>query len=211
MHLKRNKSSKTWPIPRKGTKYLAVPSHNLKNSLPLIILLREVLDLVKTRKETKNLINQKKIKVNRENVRDEKHAISLFDVISLEDKNLKLILKNKKFDVVEVKGKEAEEKIVKIIGKKVLKGGKIQVNLRDGRNFLSKEKMKIGDSVVVDLKNNKIAEILPFKIGSEVMLLTGKHIGGTGLVEDIGKKGLIRVKIHNEKINSRLENLMVVN
>jgi len=38
MYLKRNKVGTFWPVPRKGTKYLAVPSHNLQDSIPLVVI-----------------------------------------------------------------------------------------------------------------------------------------------------------------------------
>lgn len=206
MHLKRNKMPKTWPLKRKGTKYLVRPSHSLKNSIPLLILLRDMLKIVKDRKEAKKIINLGKIKVNCKKVRDEKISLSLFDIVDLDGKKFKLILKNKKFNVDKV---EREEKIVKIVGKKILKGSKLQVNLSDGRNYVIKEKLKTGDSVVIDLKENKIKEVLEFKPGCKVLFMTGKHLGEGGVVE-IKDKNSASVKIGNEKINSRINNLMVI-
>jgi len=208
MHLKRNSMPRTWPLKRKGTKYVAIPSSGLSKSIPLVVVLRDILDLAKTRREAKKLINQKKVKVNLKIVRDENFPLSLFDILSLENKNLKLILENKKFNIIEVKGKETEEKIVKVIGKKVLKGNKIQVNLSDGRNYLTKEKIKTGDSVVLNFKENKISEILPFKDNSKVVFIAGKHLGETGTIDKIDK--MVIVKIGNEKINSKSENLMII-
>jgi len=209
MHLKRSSMPREWPLPRKGTKYLGAPSHNLKRAIPLVVVLRDVLGLVKTKKEAKNLLNDKKIKVNYKAVKDVKYGLSLFDILSLGDKNLKLILKNRKFNVAEVKGKEAEEKIVKVTGKTMLKGKKTQVNLADGRNYITDKNLKLGDSVAIDLKNNKILEVIQFKEGSKVMLTTGKHLGETGEVEKIVKK-MVYIKIGSEKIDSRVENLMVI-
>lgn len=206
MYLKRNKMPKTWPLKRKGTKYLVSPSHGLKNSIPLLILLRDMLKIVKDRKEAKKIINLGKIKVNYKKVRDEKISLSLFDIIDLDGKKFKLILKNKKFNVDKV---EREEKIVKIIGKKILKGNKLQVNLSDGRNYIIKEKLKTGDSVVIDLKENKIKEVLEFKPGCKVLFMTGKHLGEEGIIEGTDKNSA-SVKIGNEKINSRINNLMVI-
>jgi len=211
MYLKRSKIPKTWPLPRKGKEYIVRPSHSLKNSIPLLIILRDILKLVKTRKDVKKLLSSEKIKVNGKVVRDERFPLTLFDNLSLKDKNFKLIYKNKKFDVIEIGGKEAEEKVAKVIGKKVLKGNKMQINLSDGRNYLSNENVRVGDSIVLNLKENKISEVLPFKEGCKIMFISGKHIGEIGEVETIDeKRRIIVLKVGDEKINSRVDNLMVI-
>ena len=211
MHIKRQKIPKTWPLSRKGTKYLAVPKHNLKEGIPIIIILRDVLKIVGTNKEAKKILNMNKVKVNHKIVRKGKYPLTLFDILSLDNKNFKLILKKKKFDIVEAKGKDAEEKIVKVIGKKTVKKGALQVNLSDGRNYLIKESVKVGDSVVLNLKENKISEILPFKEGSKIIFITGKHIGEEGVIENIDeKKKIIELKVDSEKINGKQESLLVI-
>jgi small subunit ribosomal protein S4e len=199
---------KTWPLKRKGTKYVAIPSSGLGKSIPLVVVLRDILDLAKTRREAKRLISQKKVKVNSKIVRDENFPLSLFDVLSLDNKSFKLVLNNKKFNLEKIDEKEADEKIVKVIGKKLVKKGRIQINLSDGRNYLTKEKIKTGDSAVVNFKENKISEILPFKDNSKVVFIGGKHLGETGTIDKIDK--MIIVKIGKEKINSKSENLMVI-
>jgi len=209
MHLKRSRIPRTWPLPRKGTKYLIRPAYNLKNGIPLLIVLRDILKVVKTRKEVKRILNLKKVKVNGKIVRDESLPLSLFDNLSLENQNFKIVLKNKKFGVEE--SKETGEKIIKVIGKKMLKKGVLQINLSDGRNYLTREKVNIGDSVLADLKENKIKKILEFKKGCKILFISGKHISKIGIVEEIDEeKKRIIIKFENEKINSRLEDLIVI-
>jgi len=211
MYLKRNKMAKTWPLPRKGTKYLVRTSHNLKNSVPLLIVLRDMLNVVKTRKEAKKILMLGNIKINHNVVREEKAPLSLFDILDVGGKTFKIVFKNKKFSLDEVEGKDTEEKIVRVNGKKVLKKGKLQVNLNDGRSYLTNEKINVGDSVVIDLKENKIKEILPLKSNSKIMFLIGKHSGEQGLVEKIDEeKKTISVKLEDKKIDSRKKSLMVI-
>ena len=57
MHIKRKNIGKFWPVPRKGTKYLAVPSHNNSESISLVVVIRDVLKLVRNKKELKRLLN----------------------------------------------------------------------------------------------------------------------------------------------------------
>lgn len=208
MHQKRNKTPKIWPIPRKGTKYVVRAVHAQKKGIPLLIVLRNILKIAKDRKEAKMLLNLGKIKVNGKIIREEKFPLLLFDILNLAEKNFKLILKNKKFAVLEIKDKKLE-KIVKVVGKKLVGKGKMQINLADGRNYLFDKKVRVGDSVVVDLEANKIVEVLPFEKGRKIMFIAGKHLGEEGEVESIDEK-TANIKVENEKINAKLNNLIVI-
>jgi len=42
MHLKRQKIPKNWPVKRKGTKYVVRPNFGTDNSIPLLIVLRDI-------------------------------------------------------------------------------------------------------------------------------------------------------------------------
>ena len=42
MYLKRNCIGKFWPVPRKGTKYQAVATHDKNESIPLIVVARDI-------------------------------------------------------------------------------------------------------------------------------------------------------------------------
>jgi small subunit ribosomal protein S4e len=211
MHLKRSRVPKTWPLVRKGKKYVVKPSHSLKSGIPLLIVLRDILGLAETKKEVKKLLNLGKIKVNGKTVKQENFSLMLFDNLDLNDKKFRVVLEKKKFGVVEIESKEAEKKIAKVIGKKILREGRTQINLSDGRNFLTEERVKVGDSVLIALKENKILEILEFKEKSKIMFLSGKHIGKIGKVESIDeKRKIITLKVGEEKINTKLKNLMVI-
>ena len=204
MHLTRSEVPKIWPLPRKGSVYLVRPRNK---GLPLLIAMRDLLQVADTRKDVKNILKLGKIKVNGKVIREEKYALNLFDNLSLDNKNYKILIKNKKFVLTEEKN--SDEKIVKIIGKKMLKKGKLQVNLSDGRNYISKEKLKTGDSVVLDLKGNKISEILEFKEGCKIIFISGKHIGEHGKVMKIDGEN-ITIKEEKEEINCKVSVLMVV-
>ena len=155
MHLKRQKISKFWPVSRKGTKYVAVATHNKNEAIPLLVVMRDVLKLVKNKKELKKLINDKKIQINHKEIRETNYPICLFDVINLPDikKNCRAMLsKQKKIIFKEISEEEAKTKIFKVLNKKILGKGKTQFNLMHGKNIISNEKIKLGDSIVLNLK-----------------------------------------------------------
>ncbi len=216
MYLKRNKIGKFWPIPKKGTKYVAVATHNKKESIPLIIVMRDILKITENKKELKRVINQKKILINHKVIREINFPVSLFDIISLPNfkKNYRAVFSAyRKIIFKEISDKEAETKIFKIIGKKTLKNKKIQLNFSQGRNIISSEKANVKDSAVINLKDDKIIRILALKKGANIFVLKGRHSGTKGKIEDIkleGNKQIAEISKGKEKIKVWIKNLMVV-
>jgi len=216
MHIKRNNIGNFWPIPRKGTKYLAVPKHNKSESISLVVVIRDILKLVKNKKELKRLLNGKKVLVNQKIVRDTNYPIAIFDIINLPElkKNYKANLsKDKKMIFEEVNGKESETRVYKIINKQILPNKKIQLNLSNGRNIITNEKAKTGDSLMINLKDNKIEKILPLEKSREAFVVNGKHAGYFGKIEDIverGGKTLVKISSEIGKINVWTKNIIII-
>jgi ribosomal protein S4E len=93
----------------------------------------------------------------------------------------------------------------------MLKKKLIQINLNDGRNYLFDKKTDVGDSVIINFKENKIQEILPFQEGCKIMFIKGKHIGEQGTVSNIDeKRKIIMVKTEAGEINAKQANLIVI-
>jgi small subunit ribosomal protein S4e len=157
----------------------------------------------------------KNLLLNGKEVRDEKEGVLLFDVLTLvpSNKNYRLIiLKNEKFNVEEIKENEANTKVAKIINKKLLKGKKIQLNLSDGRNFLSNIKCKTNDSVLINLKDKKIEKCLPLTEGAQATVFAGKHSGEKGKIEGINfERKIAEINNGKEKINVLIKQLMIIN
>lgn len=210
MHLKRNVMPKIWPMKRKGTKYIVRPKFNIDRSVPILIVLRDMLKFAETRKEADKILDSGKIKVNEKVIREKKHPITLFDVLTLENKHYRMIIENKKYKFQEISAKESKEKVAKIIGKKILKDKVVQLNLSDGRNFNTKEKLNTNDSVLVNLSENKITQVIPLKKGAKVIFTKGKYIGQIGVLEEIENSDVI-VKLNKDKISSKKEFIMAVN
>lgn len=210
MHIKRNKVSTLWPIERKGTKYIVRPLQSMKKGVPLVVAVRDMLKMGETSRDVKNILMLGKIKVDGKKVREIKYPIALYSILSLDSKNFKLVLKNKKLAFEEVSGKEAEHLVVKIIGKRLINGGHTQINLAGGRNYLIKESTKVGDSAVISLRENKVIKILSLKAGSNVSFIKGKHVGQHGKVDSVDENGQVVVSVNKEKINASPDSLMVV-
>jgi len=209
MHIKRTQMPKAWPIPRKGRKrrFVAVPSHMTRKGIPLLFLLRDVLGIAKTRKEVKYMTHNGMVKVNNKIRRDENFPMQVFDILTLDKANLnyRLEIVNRKFNLIKISAKEAETKIVKISGKKIISEGKVQMNLDDGRNILTKEKFSVGDSVILDTRTGKIVKILPLKEGAKIEVVTGKHAGEKGTL--VGVEELVRGRNYQIKLKDKVVSL----
>lgn len=203
MHLKRSKMPKSWPLPRKkkAQRFIAVPSHLSTGGISILFILRDMLKIAKTRKEARYMTLNGFVKVNHKIRKDENFPVAVSDVITLEKEkvNYRLEIVNKKFALEQINEKESLKKVIKIIGKKVISSDSVQMNLGDGYNFITKEKFSVGDSVLVNTKENKIEKILPLKEGAKVEIIVGKHAGEKGKL--IGFKELTRGRDYAVKLN----------
>jgi len=202
MHIKRSEMPKSWPVPRKGSAYIAAPSHAIKKGISVLFILRDILKIANTKKEVRFMALNGDIKVNNKIRKDENFPVQVLDVLTLEKakKSYRMQIVNKKFKLVEVKG-DIDSKIVKISGKKILTGKKVQMNLEDGQNILSKESFSAGDSVILNTKTGKIEKVLPLRENAKVEIVSGKHAGEKGVVKGIVK--LVRGKEYLIKLDKK--------
>ncbi len=214
MHLKRQEVPKRWPITRKGTKYVVRPNSNIHYSIPVLILIRDILKIAQNRKEMKKTIHERSVILNGKIVRNEKIPIYLFDKISIIPINKHYMLNlsnNGKFIAEEIKESDSKSKISKIINKKILKEKKIQINFNDGRNILSDIKCNINDSAIINFEENKIIKCLPMKENSRVFIFSGKHAGKIGKIISINKERKIsEIEVNKEKINALIKQIIVI-
>lgn len=188
MHLKRLNTPKKWNVSKKKTIFIARPRpgpYSKEMSLPLLVVLRDHLKLLSTKKEAKALTHNKNILVNNKTVSDLNQTMGLFDTLSLPISNnfYRLVLDYKGgLILIPIDEKESKVKLLRVDNKKRLKKGIIQFNLSGGRNLLSKDNFNIGDTLLFDLDKNKVIKKLPIKIGSKVLVIKGRHAGETPML-----------------------------
>lgn len=213
MHLKRQKVPKKWPIARKGNKYVVRPNFGLDKGIPILIIMRDMLKIAQNRKEVKKALHLNHILLNGKAVKDEKNIAQLFDIITISPskENYQLVLtQNGKFNIEKLVSGKKDQKIVKIIGKKMLKGKKIQLNLNDGRNFLSEIKCNVNDSIIVDLKNNKVKSCIPLKEKTNAIAFGGKHAGKKGVISKIiTDKKMVNLEADEKIMKILIKHIMV--
>jgi small subunit ribosomal protein S4e len=214
-HIKKSEMPRTWPVPRKGSTFIATPSHATSKGISLLFLLRDVLKIAKTRKEARFMTLNGDVKVNNTVRKNENFPVQVFDVLSLDKAklNYRLEIVNRKFSLKEISASDAGKKVVKISGKTILGKGLVQINLEDGQNMITKEKFSVSDSVVLDTKANKIAKILPLKEGANIEVISGKHAGEKGKLkgfEELVRGKNIVVKLEKGEVSLPLKTLLVI-
>jgi small subunit ribosomal protein S4e len=227
-HLTRQEIPRKWPVQRKGTAYIVKPNFSVKEGLPLLIILREITKLAQNRREAKRIIHAKQVLINEKVAKDEKTNVVLFDtvnIVPLKKCYRMELAETGKFYLNEIKENESSKKIAKVINKKMLKGKKLQLNLSDGRNFLSDIKCSTNDSVLINLKEGKIEKCLPLKEKSKAIVFSGKHVGKKGEILELNsERKMAKMRVHfvpshspeeqvksgDKEINILINQLMVI-
>lgn len=193
-HMKRIAVPRTWPINRKKNKFITRPNpgaHIFEQGLPLGIIVRDMLKLASTMGEVKKVLANNVVLVDGRRRIDHRYVVGLFDTLVIPKLNLyyrMLLSKKGQLIVIAIESNESNIKVCKIIGKKMVTKGRVQLNLHDGKNVLAKIEAKVGDSLVLSLPKLEIKTVLPLKLGSTVFLSKGKHIGDVGTLKDVKGK-----------------------
>jgi small subunit ribosomal protein S4e len=188
-HMPRLAAPYSWPIVRKVIRFVPKPlpgPHSYETGVPIVILFRDILKLASNSREVSYLLNNKTVLVDGKKVKDKRFPVGFMDIITIKDlkKSYRILLSKKgKLRIQETDANQAKFKLAKVVGKKNISGGKEQISLYDGRNILSKAKVKVGDSVVYDLEKG-MGEVLELKKGAVVYLTGGKHTDYSGTVVD---------------------------
>lgn len=197
-HLKRFATPNSWQIKRKGIKFVTRPSpgaHPLGLSMPISIVLKDMLECARTTKEVKKLLYANDVLVDGKRVKDSRFPVGLMDVVGISPtkKFYRMVLDSKgKLTPAEIEAGEANLKLCKIKGKTVNRNGKIQVNLDDSRNItVEKDGYKPGDSLLIEVPEQKIKEHFKLEKGALILLVSGKHVAETGAVESIKGKDIM--------------------
>ena len=221
-HLKRLNAPRTWPINRKGTKWVTRQkpgTHKLKESMPLNLIMKHLMDYAKTTKEVKKILNNKEVLIDNIVRKDIKFPVGILDIIKIpKTKEYFLFLLNKKGKLFlnKINEKQAGIKHLKIINKKTLKKNKSQLNFYNGNNLLTEDKgYKVGDTLLIDLKDKKILKHLKLEKGATVYLTGGKYIGSIGTLEKISlskqsKREKATFKIDDKKVETLIKYIFVV-
>jgi len=197
-HLKRLASPVKWGLGKKKAVWAKKPvagAHALKESVPLTVLLRDVLGVVDNASQAKHVVASGGVLVDARRVSDGAFGAGLMDVVSLPalGKNYRVIPKGRKLVAVEISGEAAKTKYCRVRNKVSADKSKVQLNLHDGRNLLierEEDTFKPGDTLVLSVPEQELKNVLRLSKGAKCLVYKGKHAGKTGeFVELLESKG----------------------
>ena len=194
-HLKRIAMPVTWSTKdKKRIIWVAKPNpgaHSIKEGMPAVLILRELLNHGNTTREVKHILHNKNVLVDGTRIKDHRYNIGLMDTMSIPElKEYYRIILNKygKLFPIKIDEKEASLKLCRINGKGYY-NGKIQLRLSSGRIILvDKGNYKTGDSILITVPEQKIEKHFAFEKDSTILITKGKNIGIIGTVKEIKKE-----------------------
>ena len=193
-HLKRYAAPRSWAIPRKTHVWAVRPHpgpHPKEKSIPLMVALRDILHIGETASEVRKVLAMREVFVDGKIRTDPKHPIGVMDTISIPKikSHYRVMLNPRgKITLKMVQEPESKWKLARIMDKTIIKGGKVQLNMHDGRNILvEKDGFKTGDVLKLSLPDQKVLERFPMQAESLAILTGGAHIGTICRIRKINK------------------------
>jgi len=189
-HQKRLSVPKSWKVGKKGNKWISTTRpgpHSQARSLPLGIIIRDILKLVDNSREGKRILSEGKVLVDGIPRKDLRFPVGLFDVITLPLVNEAYrMLQDEKGRLTLHKLNETKvNKLCRIDNKTTVKGGKVQLNLNDGTNIIGSNEYGTKDSLILSIPDKQVVKHLKFEVGNLAMVIGGQHSGETGKIMEI--------------------------
>ena len=191
-HQKRLSVPKSWPVERKTETFTvkAGAGPHGESGVPLLIILRDVLGYVDSRKEARYALNQDNVVINGKRVNDEERPVGMFDIVAFAEREEYYRVfpdEGGRLALTPIDEASAQSKLGKIVNKRHVPGGEIQLTLHDGQTLLVDEDTEYdaGDSIVVGNEDGEIVAHFVYEEGALVTAVDGSHAGETGTIDEI--------------------------
>jgi len=161
-------------------------SYRKEEGIPLLMIVRDVLKYADNAREARRIINDGLILVDKKPRKDPRYGVGLMGVVEIPKTKeyFRVLPSKKRYVIKKINKKESNVKPCKIIDKRLVKKGLIQLNLHDGSNILVDDnKYEPGDTVILELPERKIKDWIKFDKGNVAMIVRGRHSGDTGKIE----------------------------
>ncbi len=205
--LKRLAAPITYRVPRKTGKWVVrvrPGPHPSWRSIPIAILLRDVLNIAQTLREVKYILRKGYVHVDGKPIKDYRYPIGLMDVILLTPTNEAYrMLPAKKYLIYPYridKDGDRNIKLLRIKNKVMVKRGRIQLTTHDGRNFLytmddKYSSLKPGDVLVYNVVDKKVVDYIKFDSGVLALVTGGSKIGTVAKIIEVRKPDPLKPKL----------------
>ncbi|MFB6282056.1 MAG: 30S ribosomal protein S4e [Haloferacaceae archaeon] len=193
-HQKRLSVPKSWPVERKEETWTvkADAGPHGEAGVPLLVVLRDVLGYVDSRKEARYALNQGTVLVNGDPAGDEEEPIGMFDILVFAERGEQYRVfpdEGGRLALTPISAEAAESRLGKIVGKQQVAGGDFQLTLHDGATLrLDPDEAAAyspGDSLVIDNGTKEVVVHFPYEEGAMVTAVDGAHAGEIGHIDEI--------------------------
>ncbi|RDI72450.1 30S ribosomal protein S4e [Halopelagius longus] len=194
-HQKRLSAPNSWPIERKENTFTvkAGAGPHGEDGVPLLILLRDVLGYVDSKKEARYALNEGNVLINGDTVSDEQRPVGMFDIVAFTQREEYFRVfpeQGGRLALTPIDAESADSRLGKIVRKQNVKGGATQITLHDGANIRLEDdeeaaEYSTGDSLVVDNETKDVVAHFPYEEGALVTAVDGTHSGEVGTVSEI--------------------------
>ena len=184
----------SWPVERKEATYTtkAGAGPHGEGGVPLLIVLRDVLGYVDSRKEARYALGQDSVLVSGTPVSEERRPIGMFDILAFRERGEHYRVfpdEGGRLALTSIAADAAGSKLGKIEGKRQVPGGDTQLTLHDGQTLLVDDASAYGtnDSIVVSTarsgsddgspRTDEIVAHFPYEEGALVTAVRGAHAG----------------------------------
>jgi len=191
-HQKRLSVPNSWPVERKTDTYTvkAGAGPHGEDGVPLLVLLRDVLGYVDSKKEARYALNQDSILVSGDAISDERRPIGMFDIIAFTEREEYYRVfpdEGGRLALTPIDGDAAGSRLGRISRKEQVTGGDFQLTLHDGTNIRVEDadEYSTNDSLVIDNDDKSIVAHFTYEEGALVTAVDGQHAGDIGEVDEI--------------------------
>jgi small subunit ribosomal protein S4e len=182
----------SWPIERKTETFTvkADAGPHGEAGVPLLIVLRDVLGYADSRKEARYALEQDSVLINGKAVSDEERPVGMFDILAFVEREEYYRVfpgEGGRLSLTPIDEEAADSTLGKIVNKKTVPGGDVQLTLHDGQTLVVDEGAPYdgGDSVVVSNDDGEIVAHFEYEEGALVTAVDGAHAGEVGTVDEI--------------------------
>jgi small subunit ribosomal protein S4e len=221
-HLKRLNAPRHWMLDKLSGVYAPRPitgPHKLRESLPLVVFIRNRLKYALTGQEVKQILKLRQVKVDGKVRTSPFYPAGLMDVISIPktDENFRLVYDIKgRFTVLPIKADEAKYKLLKVVSRNIGAYNKSYIVCHDGRTISYPDPaIAVNDTVKFNLETGRVDDFVKFEPGVQVMAIRGRNNGRVGTLVSTerhpGSYDIVHVKdVVGHTFATRISNVFVI-
>ena len=188
-HQKRLSAPDSWPIERKE-KTFTVKSDagpHGESGVPLLILLRDVLGYVDSRKEARYALDSGAVLVNGDATVSTDRPVGMFDILAFTEREEYYRVfpsEGGRLSLTPIDADAAASRLGKVVGKTDTGDG-FQYTLHDGTTLVADGSYGTNDSLVIDNDTKEVVANFTYEEGALVTAVAGEHAGEIGTLDAI--------------------------